>query len=297
MWRALRAFCEKHDVRGPEGVSETTMCAFVTHLHLRGVKAVTAKSYVAAIGTMSEIEGSENAVSKMKKLHRLIEGMRREGAGRERKERLPITVEVLEMMEEDKTNVDLRESSLKALSWTATCGLFRLGELTGEKAARLAHTTLWRGEKAVTADQASNEQISTFTHFSIKLTQSKTDVEGNGQVVWIAQPTAVNKMKEWLRRRKEGMQMNSNSPLLMTELGRAWKTDQVVAEVRKRLARAGLRADFYSGHSFRIGGATTLALRGTPTYLIKKMGRWTSDCFLKYIHDPVPAILRESGAM
>ena len=36
-------------------------------------------------------------------------------------------------------------------------------------------------------------------------------------------------------------------------------------------------------HSLRIGGATLLSLAGVPDSIIKKMGRWKSDCFKKYI--------------
>lgn len=38
----------------------------------------------------------------------------------------------------------------------------------------------------------------------------------------------------------------------------------------------------FSGHCFRIGGTTILLLRGVSPYIVKAMGRWTSDSFLKY---------------
>ena len=36
-------------------------------------------------------------------------------------------------------------------------------------------------------------------------------------------------------------------------------------------------------HSFRIGGATAASSQGIPDTIIQIMGRWTSDCFKKYI--------------
>ncbi|KAH7926292.1 hypothetical protein BV22DRAFT_983550, partial [Leucogyrophana mollusca] len=37
-----------------------------------------------------------------------------------------------------------------------------------------------------------------------------------------------------------------------------------------------------SGHSFRIGGTTTLLLSGVSPDVVKAMGRWSSDAFLRY---------------
>ncbi|KIK32047.1 hypothetical protein CY34DRAFT_40586, partial [Suillus luteus UH-Slu-Lm8-n1] len=37
-----------------------------------------------------------------------------------------------------------------------------------------------------------------------------------------------------------------------------------------------------SGHCFRIGGTTELLLRNVPPHIVKVMGRWSSDSFLRY---------------
>jgi len=39
----------------------------------------------------------------------------------------------------------------------------------------------------------------------------------------------------------------------------------------------------YSSHSFMIGAATTAAAEGFPAWLIKSLGRWSSDAYLTYI--------------
>ncbi|KIJ58033.1 hypothetical protein HYDPIDRAFT_48857, partial [Hydnomerulius pinastri MD-312] len=37
-----------------------------------------------------------------------------------------------------------------------------------------------------------------------------------------------------------------------------------------------------TGHSFRIGGTTELLLAGVPPDVVKALGRWSSDAFLRY---------------
>jgi hypothetical protein len=39
----------------------------------------------------------------------------------------------------------------------------------------------------------------------------------------------------------------------------------------------------YASHSFRIGAATAAGSAGLPTWLIKTLGRWSSDCYERYI--------------
>lgn len=41
----------------------------------------------------------------------------------------------------------------------------------------------------------------------------------------------------------------------------------------------------YTGHSFRIGGTTALLLGGVHPDIVKQMGRWSSDAYLRYWRD------------
>jgi len=56
------------------------------------------------------------------------------------------------------------------------------------------------------------------------------------------------------------------------------------------LYQQGYKSKQVSSHSLRAGGAMALSLTGATKYQIMKMGRWSSDTFLMYIHEQITAI-------
>ena len=59
------------------------------------------------------------------------------------------------------------------------------------------------------------------------------------------------------------------------------------ATTELKLADQGISPDRVSSHSLRAGGAMALHLADTPSHTIQKMGRWSSDTFLVYIHSQI----------
>ena len=53
----------------------------------------------------------------------------------------------------------------------------------------------------------------------------------------------------------------------------------LTSETRQLLSMSGFQPFQYPGHSYRIGAATTWASVGLPPWLIKTLGRWSSDCY------------------
>ncbi len=56
--------------------------------------------------------------------------------------------------------------------------------------------------------------------------------------------------------------------------------------MKDALDEAGVDPGQYSGHSFRIGAATTAAARGLEDSTVRTLGRWKSLAYLEYIKIP-----------
>ena len=75
----------------------------------------------------------------------------------------------------------------------------------------------------------------------------------------------------------------SSSPLFIMPNGRALTRTELVKRLRHVISSLGINGSLYSGHSLRIGAASTAAKAGLPIYLIKILGRWSSEAYRRYI--------------
>lgn len=53
----------------------------------------------------------------------------------------------------------------------------------------------------------------------------------------------------------------------------------------------------FNGHSFRIGAATSAASGKVNDHMIKTLGRWSSDCYSRYIRTDDVTLARAQKAM
>ena len=77
------------------------------------------------------------------------------------------------------------------------------------------------------------------------------------------------------------------APSMVSLRIKASKTDPFRAGViRDALSSVGFNPAPYSGHSFRIGAATSAAAEGIEDAVIKILGRWSSSAYLAYVRIP-----------
>ena len=72
-------------------------------------------------------------------------------------------------------------------------------------------------------------------------------------------------------------------PVCRLANGRPVHRSQIMAWIAWAAAEEGYPADRYGSHSLRVGGATALYHAGMPVEIIKRYGRWVSDCFQGYL--------------
>ena len=79
--------------------------------------------------------------------------------------------------------------------------------------------------------------------------------------------------------------------------GRLLTRKSVVSLLRDVARQAGLPYSSLKGYSFRIGAASTAAAAGLPDWLIKALGRWSSDCYQLHIHTPQNVLMSAAPRM
>ena len=86
-------------------------------------------------------------------------------------------------------------------------------------------------------------------------------------------------------------------PLFRLQSGSPLTQAGFVDRLKRVLLQAGIQPDGFSGHSFRIGACTTAAANGVSDASIQLMGRWSSDCFRRYIRPANSDLARISNSL
>ena len=194
------------------------------------------------------------------------------------KQRLPITSSVMRCLLAAWTSGIKSEFETRLL-WAASClvffGFLRAGELTLESAS--AQPAICRSDVAV-------DSHSSPTVLSVHLRRAKTDPFGRDVTLFLGRSQSdvcpVAALLNYL-----AIRLAAEGPLFVHSNGAPLLKRQFVAGVRKALSSSGLDSSTYSGHSFRIGAATSAAA-GIPDHLIKTLGRWESSAYQLYIRTP-----------
>ncbi|XP_026119848.1 uncharacterized protein LOC113099011 isoform X1 [Carassius auratus] len=134
--------------------------------------------------------------------------------------------------------------------------------------------------------------------FTLFLKHSKNDSSGSGVSITISKISnnfcPFTSMIRFLKIRPRS---SDHSPLFSLSngapLSKTWFRSHLVSVLKN----CSLSPSLYTGHSFRIGAATTAAERGVPTTAIKILGRWSSSAFESYIRPDLKTILEAQQAL
>ncbi|VDI28484.1 Hypothetical predicted protein [Mytilus galloprovincialis] len=70
-----------------------------------------------------------------------------------------------------------------------------------------------------------------------------------------------------------------------------------ISSLRQLLDTLGYNTVKFCGHSFRIGAATSAAACGVEDHIIQTLGRWSLDCYIRYIRTDAKVLKRAQHDM
>lgn len=264
----------------PLPVSENILCYFAACLGQEGLAYSTIRTYLSGIRQIQLAAGySDPAVDLMPRLRQVIKGVRVLAArsGKTPRPRLPITPSILHKLRA----VWLEHPTYNNIMLWAACtttffGFCRSGEITVESESKFdPQVHLCLSDLAV--DNTLAPQV-----ISITLKRSKTDQLMKGVKLVLGRTRnvlcPVSALLIYLAHRG-----NSPGPLFRWDNHQPLTKTKFVDHVREALVAANIPAHLYTGHSFRIGAATTAASVGIEDSTIQTLGRWRSSAYLLYI--------------
>ena len=262
---------------------------FTTHL-AQQIKPQSIQVYLAAVRSLHVAQGLSNPLLPGLKLKQTLCGIERQHFCPP-KQNMPLTFDLLRDIK-SFLNPSCTDNTVQwATIATGHFLMLRASEFT------VPSCNLFNASRHLTVADANLHSSSDGTEYlTLPVKQSKTDQRHEGVTLYTAHSghpvcaVCAMKMNLAIQRRRGPVdpsttprfQLSDNSPV--TKAGR-------VSFVSQLLPLIGIDPSQYSGHSFRIGGATSASHAGLSDYEIKLIGRWSSDCYWRYIRSPLNLFL------
>ena len=259
-----------HPNGSPIPATEHTLMLYASYL-ARTLRPQSIKVYLSAVRNMHLEHGLPDPTADALNLRRLMRGIKRvHGCPADR--RLPITPTLLRAFRHFLVLSHHDHLTLWAALLLAFFGFLRSNELLA-----LTHSDLTRSAEGYRVRIRGSKTDPFRTGASIRITPS-----GDPSLCPV---TALDTLIS-ATHRKEGS-------LFRWQTGATPSRPRLNLLVRELAARSGASASnyssHYSSHSFRIGAASAAAAVGIPEWQIQALGRWSTDCYRRYIRLPSTA--------
>lgn len=293
----------------PFPATQVSLILWLTHSATRAQRPLapsTLRTYLSSLVTLHEEMGFRNLLEDKPLVNRCFKGIKRFKGAASKLIRRPITTDLLAAI-----RTLLNDSFCCRLYWAAatlaTYGLLRMGEFTVSQSQSNAFKMLTLQQLKLMKEngaqvsmntlESDHDQWTSVTHMSLTLRTSKTDPFRKTVTIHIGNTIPVQAMVNYLR--LHPCLHNPSSPLFVqsTSNHAALTRDIMITATRSLLRMLGLNENEYHGHSFRKGGATSLAKAGVADSMIQLLGRWLSDCYKLYIATPLETLLDANRAM
>lgn len=271
--------------------SEGTLVYFASYL-ARTVRHGTIKTYLAAVRNLHIISGYKDPLRGRLLLQKILRGiLRYQGSPRIRRQ--PVTPSVLLAIRPIlRSWLGPRDFSMIWAAFTlAFFAFLRCSEFTYPGVHSFSSKFNLTTECVTFCPSLACPQ-----RLLVTLKSSKTDSFRAGHSLIVARCPSllcpVTAMQQFFLQAKP-----RSGPLFYFRSGRYLTRSSVTHLLRDSARCAGLPHESLKGHSFRIGAASAAAAAGLPDWLIKVLGRWSSDCYQIYIRTPESVLLSATPKM
>ena len=274
---ALRHFTNFHNTHYSNTpllpASFQQVAQFIAFCKQRDFKPSTITSFISALAYIHKIQDLPNPTDHFL-IRKLLYGIRKQKTCDKRK---PFTLENLQsLITALPYIVDTVYSRIlfKAMFLTAFYGFFRVGELSVSSLAP-HNVIIFKAVSYVRSSSRVRELLISMDKYK----------HSQGQKVIIPLRRQTNKLLCPVRALLDYMHLAPNSfgALFQNQQGHAIQASHFRTVLRSCVMACNLDPSVFKGHSFRIGGATLAYTMHMPTEQIKRLGRWKSSAFLKYI--------------
>jgi hypothetical protein len=272
-------FCQQQSVCliSPMVVTESLLCLWISWL-AGHISSNTIRIYLYGVRDWMLAYGVTCSLPSMIILKRTFIGIRRTHIGNtSRLIRLPITIPILRSM---FLYLDLNIHDDRVV-WCAMCLavsiMLRAGEFTSSTTNGHMYTPMLK------AHLYFNESVR--SHYYIMLAKSKTDKYGVGikLPVFATYDITCPYTAMWRLMSCYPAHLRNTAPLFTMSNNNPLTKYVFMSRVSQLLNKAGYNSKLFSGHSFRKGGATSMALMGVADHIIQYIGRWRSNAYKLYI--------------
>ena len=272
-------FCSRINISSLPA-SEVTLILFITDLAQTQAHS-TIRTYLSGICHLHILFGFVNPLATTPRLDLVLKGIQRIKP-QQSQPRLPITPAILLKIQSGLSKIVLADFN-KTLLWAACQSAFFAFLCCSEfttPSLRAYQPNKHLSVGDVTVDSQINPTI-----MSTRIKSSKKDQFGQGASLFIGRGQAtlcpISAMLQYL-----ALWLSTPGPLFIFQDNKVLTKESFIYFVHWVLSMEEIYSQYYKGHSFRIGAATTAAACGFSEPLIKTLGRWSSSPYQLFIRTP-----------
>lgn len=256
---------------GPAAADEEAWLLFITYLAVvHKWKATTITSGLSAISYVLSMKGLQSSdYSKCFTVKAMLKALQRQ---KEPDSRRPISLHLLEMLTGAMKPTVYETELYNCMYSLMFFGLLRIGEVCVTYRNNLRNVLFVQ-------DVEFNHDSTTITLHMAQYKHSK----GREAAIVLSRSEGMQYCPVRTTQRYLYLRGSQPGPLFLLANGAPVNRQVFVMNLKRYLTCVGESYDFYKPHSFRIGGACYVAELGFSDAQIRKLGRWQSDAFKKYL--------------